>query len=145
MADDTMLTGQMASFNRMLGGAWSCTTAVPAMHGMAAHNEQATLTFEVAPNNTLHDHVAGTTYMGDDYFGYSTRMSNYWSSSADNQASHGMATSTDGKTFTGTSSMGMMSMNVVSTYGFTNANSASLHQVMSAGGQQMVFDSTCTR
>jgi hypothetical protein len=144
-AADTVLTGQMASFNYLLGAPWTCTTQLPAMHGMPAHTEQGTVTFEVAPRNIIHDHVSGENYMGDDYFGYSSRMSNYWTASADNQASYGIQTSTDGRTFAGTTHMGMMAMDVTTTYTKASANSIGMTQVMSGGGQSATVSTSCTR
>ena len=84
------LTGEMASLNFLLGAPWSCTSSVPEIHGMAAHTDRMSVTFDVAPNNVLHDHVAGANYMGDDYYGYSTRMTNFWTTNAD---SHGITAS----------------------------------------------------
>jgi hypothetical protein len=144
-AADTMPTGQMAGFGYLLGAPWSCTTQVPAIHGMPARTDQLTVTFDLAPRNVIHDHVAGANYMGDDYFGYSSRMSNYWTTSADNDGSYGIATSTDGKAFTGTMHMGMMAMDVTTTYAKSGANAISMTQVISGGGQQATLSSTCTR
>lgn len=143
-AADTMLAGEMARFNYLLGAPWTCTTQVPAMHDMAARTDRNIVTFDVAPRNVIHDHVSGANYMGDDYFGYSSRGGNYWIASADNRASYGIATSTDGKTYTGTMHMGMMAMDVTTTYG-RSANSISMTQVMSGGGQTATLSSTCTR
>jgi hypothetical protein len=144
-AADTMPTGEMAGFSNLLGAPWTCTSQVPAMHGMPAHTDQVTVTFDLAPHNVIHDHVAGANYMGDTYFGYSSRMSNYWTTSADNEASYGIATSTDGKVFTGTIHMGMMAMDVTTTYGNSGANGISMTQVISGGGQQATLSSSCTR
>ncbi|MGC9991998.1 MAG: hypothetical protein ABSD52_06360 [Candidatus Cybelea sp.] len=144
-AADTMLTDKMAGFNYLLGAPWNCTTQVPAMHDIPAHTEQNTVTFEIAPRNVIHDHVAGGNYAGDDYFGYSSRMSNYWTTSADNEAGYGIATSTDGRTFTGTMHMGMMALDVTTTYVKSGANSVSMTQVMSGGGQSATVSSSCTR
>jgi hypothetical protein len=144
-AQANTLTGEMAYANALVGGPWNCTTAIPAMMGQPAHTDQVTVTFEVVPGNVYHDHVASSTYVGDDYFGYSSKMKMYWSTSTDNQGGHGSATSTDAKTYTGTSAMGPMNMNVTSTYGIASASSISLHQVISGNGQQLVFDSNCTR
>jgi hypothetical protein len=144
-AADTMPTGEMAGFGYLLGAPWTCTSQVPAMHGMPAHTDQLTVTFDLAPHNVIHNHVAGANYMGDDYFGYSSRMSNYWTTSADGDGSYGIATSADGKAFTGTMHMGMMAMDVKTTYGKSGANSISMTQVMSGGGQQATFSSSCTR
>ena len=144
-AQSGALTGEMAYANSLLGAAWNCTTAVPAMMGHPAHTDQVTVTFDAVPGNVFHDHVASSTYVGDDYFGYSSKMKMYWSTSADNQGGHGFATSTDAKTYTGTSAMGPTSMNVTSTYSIVSASNISLHQVVSAMGEQQVFDSNCTR
>jgi hypothetical protein len=144
-AQGSALSGEMAYANSLLGGSWNCTTSVPAMMGQPAHTEQVTVTFDAVPGNVFHDHVASSSYVGDDYFGYSSKMKMYWSTSADNQGGHGFATSTDAKTYTGTSAMGPTSMNVTSTYAIVSASSIGLHQVMSGNGQQQVFDSHCTR
>lgn len=139
------LSGEMVYGNSLVGGSWHCATAVPAMMGQPAHTDQVTLTFDAVPGNVLHDHVAGSAYTGDDYFGYTSKMKMYWSTSADNQGGHGFTTSTDGKTYTGTSAMGPMEMNVTSTYGKGSAGNITLHQVLSGNGQQLTFDSSCTR
>jgi hypothetical protein len=144
-AQGSALSGEMAYGNALTGGPWHCTTAVPAMMGQPAHTDQVTLTFDAVPGNVLHDHVAGSTYTGDDYFGYTSKMKMYWSTSADNQGGHGFTTSTDGKTYTGTSAMGPTDMNVTSTYGKGSAGNLTLHQVVSGNGQQLTFDSSCTR
>ena len=144
-AADSTLTGEMASSNSLLGGPWSCSTKLPAMLGQPAHTEQVTLTFDVAPGNVSHDHVAGATYAGDDYFGYSPKMKMYWSTSADNMGGHGFATSTDGKVYTGTTSMGSSNMSVTNTYAQVSPSNITLHQVLSGNGQQFTIDSACTR
>lgn len=144
-AQGATLTGEMAYANDLIGGPWNCTTAIPAMMGQPARKDQVTLTFDAVPGNVLHDHVSGSTYTGDDYFGYSPKTKMYWSASADNQGTHGSATSTDAKTYSGTSSMGATSMSVTSTYARVSANNITLHEVVSGNGQQLVFDSNCTR
>jgi hypothetical protein len=144
-AQASTLTGEMAYANALVGAPWNCTTAVPAMMGKPAHTDQVTVTFDVVPGNVLHNHVASAAYTGDDYFGYSPKMKMYWTTSADSQGGHGFATSPDSKIYTGTSAMGPMSMNVTSTYAMTSASNISLHQVVSGNGEQLVFDSHCTR
>jgi hypothetical protein len=139
------LTGEMAPMNFLLGAPWGCTASVPAIHGMAAHTDHLTVTFDVAPNNVLHDHVAGSNYSGDDYYGYSTRMSNFWTANADSHGMHGFGTSSDGKTYTGTASMGPMTMDVSTTYARTGPNATTMHQVLSGDGRQAAIDSSCTR
>jgi hypothetical protein len=142
---DTMLTGQMATMNSLVGAPWSCSTSVPAMMGQPAHTDQATVAFDVVPGNVMHDHVSGATYTGDDYYGYSSRMSTYWSTSADNMGGHGFATSPDGKTYTGTSSMGPTTMNVTSTYTIAAPNKATVHEVLSGNGENASIDTSCSR
>ena len=141
---DTALTGPMATSNYLMGS-WSCTTKLPAMMGQPAHTEQATLTFDAVPGNVLHDHVSSAEYAGDDYFGYNDKMKTYWSASADNSGEHGAATSTDGKTYTGTSTLGPMTMNGTSTYTKVTDTNITFHEVLSGGGQQATIDSACTR
>ena len=144
-AQSAALTGEMVYGNDLIGGPWSCTTAIPAMMGQPARTDQVTLTFDVVPGNVLHDHVSGIVYSDDDYFGYSPKMKMYWSASADNLGNNGSATSTDAKTYTGTSSMGSMTMSVSSTYARVSASNITLHEVVSGNGEQQVFDSNCTR
>jgi hypothetical protein len=145
LAADTMLTGQMATMNALTGAPWSCSTSVPAMMGQPAHTDQATVTFGVVPGNVIHDHVSGAPYVGDDYYGYSSKMSTHWSTSADNMGGHGFATSPDGKTYTGTSSMGPATMNVTSTYTIVGPNQATVHEVLSGNGVNASIDTTCSR
>jgi hypothetical protein len=145
LAADTMLTGQMAAMNNLLGAPWSCSTALPAMQGQPAHTDQAMVAFDVVPGNVMHDHALGATYAGDDYYGYSSKMSVYWSTSADNMGGHGFATSTDGKSYTGTSSMGPATMNVTTTYTIMAPNKATVHQVLSGNGETASIDTSCSR
>ncbi len=144
-AAGSVLTGEMAYANYLLAGPWNCTTAVPAMMGQPAHTDHVTLTFDVVPGNVFHDHVSASDYSDDDYFGYNPKTNTYWSVSADSMGNNGSATSTDAKTYTGTSSMGAMSMSVTSTYTKVSASSVTFHEVVSGGGQQETFDSICTR
>ncbi len=144
-AQGAALTGEMAYANSLLGAPWNCTTAIPAMMGQPARTDKVMVTFDAVPGNVLHDHVSSSTYTGDDYFGYSPRMKMYWSASADNQGTHGSATSTDAKTYTGTSSMGPMNMSATTTYAQVSAGNATMHEVLSGNGEQLVFDSNCTR
>jgi hypothetical protein len=139
------LTGNMQGFSYLLGGAWNCSTSVPAMGGQPAHTDQGTATFEIVPGNVVHNHVATPTYSGDYYFAYSTRMSSYWQVSADNMGGHAFLTSTDGKTYAGTSSMGPMSMQDTVTYTKVSPSNVTVHEVISGSGTQAAFDSTCTR
>ncbi|HEY6326577.1 MAG TPA: hypothetical protein VIW73_08735 [Candidatus Cybelea sp.] len=144
-ANAQALSGQMAPFSYLLGAAWNCTTDVPAMGGQPAHTDQGTATFEVAPGNVVHNHVATTTYSGDFYFGYSTKMSSYWQTDADNIGGHGFVTSTDGKIYTGTMSMGPMSVQDTVTYTKVTDNRVTIHDVATGSGPPMVFDTVCTR
>jgi hypothetical protein len=145
VAADTMLTGQMATMNNLTGAPWNCLTSLPAMAGQPAHTDQAMVSFDIVPGNVLHDHASGATYTGDDYYGYSSKMSTYWSTSADNMGGHGFATSSDGKTYTGTSSMGPSSMSVTTTYTVVAPNKATVHQVMSGNGENASIDTSCSR
>jgi hypothetical protein len=139
------LTGKMVPFSYLVGTSWSCTTSVPAMMGMAAHTDQATATFEVGPRNVVHSHVQGAEYSADSYFGYSDRFSNFWQTSADNMGSHSFLTSTDGKIYTGTSSMGTMSADDTTSYSKVAENKITVHEVISGGPLAGTFDTVCTK
>ena len=138
------LTGNMQPFSYLLGAPWNCTTNVPAMGGMAAHTDQGTAAFEVAPGNAVHNHVSTPMYSGDFYFGYSTRTNSFWQSSADNMGGYSFLTSTDGKSYTGTSSMGPMNSPATVTYAKVSDNKITVHEVLS-GSMPATFDTACTR
>jgi hypothetical protein len=140
-ADD--LTGNMAAFSYLVAKPWNCTTSVPAMAGQPARTDQSTATFEVAPGNAVHNHVRSAVFSGDFYFGYSDRMSTYWQAGSDNMGGHSFLTSTDGKTYTGTSSMGTASMQDTTTYTKLAPNKVTVHEVLSGGPMAGTFDSVC--
>jgi hypothetical protein len=139
------LSGEMAPFGYLLGSAWNCSTNVPAMMGQPAHTDQGTATFDVAPGNVIHNHVATPTYAGDFYFGYYAKMSSYWQTSADSFGGHAFLTSTDGRTYTGTTSMGPMNAQDTVTYAKVAANKVTVHEVIAGSGPQSVIDTVCTR
>jgi hypothetical protein len=144
-ANAQALTGQMAPFSYLVGTAWNCTTNVPAMGGQPARTDQGTATFEVVSGNVVHNHVATPAYAGDFYFGYSTRMSSFWQTSADSFGGHGFLTSTDGKVYTGTTSMGPLGAQETVTYTKVAPNKVTVHDVVTGSGPQTVIDSVCTR
>ncbi len=139
------LSGQMAPFSYLVAAPWNCTTNVPAMGGQPAHTDQGTATFEIVPGNVVHNHVATPAYVGDFYFGYSTRMSSFWQADADSVGGHGFLTSTDGRVYTGTTSMGPMSAQDTVTYTKVAPNKVTVHEVVAGSGPQTVIDSVCTR
>ncbi len=142
-ADD--LTGQMAPFSYLLGAPWNCSTNVPAMGGQPARTDKGTGTFDVVPGNVMHNRVQTAMYVGDFYFGYTDRMSTYWQTSADNIGGYSFLTSGDGKTYSGTSSMGPMSMQDTVTYGKVSPNKVTVHEVLTGGPIAGTFDTVCTR
>jgi hypothetical protein len=144
-AQGAALTGNMAPFSYLLGAAWNCTTNVPALGAEPARTDRGTATFEVVPGNVIHNRVATATYSGDYYFGYSDRMSNYWQVSADNMAVHAFLTSSDGKTYTGTSTMGTLAMQDTVTYTKVAPNKVTVHEVLTGSAPAATFDSVCTR
>jgi hypothetical protein len=144
-AQAVALTGNMAPFSYLLGEPWSCTTNVPAMGGQPARTDQGTATFVVAPGNVVHNHVATPTYSGDFYFGYSDRMNTYWQVSADNVGVYAFLTSSDGKTYTGTSSIGRLAMQDTVTYSKVTPNKVTVHEVLTGTEPTATFDSVCTR
>lgn len=139
------LTGQMQPFSYLLGNPWNCSTNVPAMGNMAAHTDQGSGMFQVAPGNVVHGHVATPMYMGDFYYGYDSRSNMYWQTSADSMAGHAFLTSSDGRTYSGTTAMGPMSAQETVTYAREGDNKITVHDVMSAAGRQSVTESVCTR
>lgn len=139
------LTGKMAAYSYLISAPWNCTTNVPAMANMPAHTDQGTATFDVVPGNVMHNHISTPMYSGDSYFGYYDRMSSYWEVDADSMGGHAFLTSSDGKTYSGTSSMGPMSMQETTTYSKVADNKATVHQVLTVQGQAVTIDSVCTR
>jgi hypothetical protein len=144
-AQTTGLTADMSGFNYLLGLPWGCKASIPAMGDQPARTDLLTVAFDVAPGNVLHDHVSGEHYMGDDYFGYSLDMHDYWSTSASAAAVHSFMTSTNGKTFTGTSWIGSITLNVTNTYARVGDNAITMNQVISEGGREFTIENTCTR
>ncbi|HLX26684.1 MAG TPA: hypothetical protein VKR05_06800 [Candidatus Cybelea sp.] len=142
-ADD--LTGKMTPFNYLMAKPWNCTTSVPAMGSEPARTDQSTATFEAAPRNTVHNHIQSSLFAGDFYFGFSDRMNSYWETGANNVGGHSFVSSTDGKTYTGTSSMGPMSAQDTVTYLKVAPNKVTVHEVLSGGPMAGTFDSVCTQ
>jgi hypothetical protein len=138
------LTGKMNVLNYAIGS-WTCTANVPAMGAQPAHPERVTATFEAVPGNVLHDHVVGSVYVGDDYFGYSSDGGAYWMASVNNSGEHGSATSPDGTTYSGTSTLGPVTMSGVTTYTKVSDSNITVHVVISGKGQQLTVDSDCRR
>jgi hypothetical protein len=138
------LTGKMDIFNYAIG-TWTCTANVPAMESRPAQTVRVTATFEAVPGNAVHEHVAGPDYSGDDYIGYSNEGSIYWIASADNSGEHGAATSSDGKIFAGTRSLGPISMTGTTAFTKVSETDFKIRQVISGQGHQFTLDSECRR
>jgi hypothetical protein len=139
------LTDKMAAFSYLLGAPWSCSTNVPAMGDQPAHVDKGTAAFQVAPGNVVHVHVLTPSFSGDYYYGFSTRMNMYWQVSADNMGGHAFLTSSDGRTYTGTSSMGPASMQDTVAYNHSG-NTITINETLSGQGPMAgSFDTTCTR
>ena len=58
---------------------------------------------------------------------------------------HSFMTSSNGKTFTGTSWLGSITLSVTNTYTRVGDNAITMRQVVSQGGKDFTIDSTCTR
>lgn len=144
-AQEAALTGNMAPFSYLLGAGWNCTTNVPALGDQPARTDQGTATFAVVPGNVVHNRVVTATYSGDFYFGYNDRMDGYWQVSADNMGVHAFLTSSDGKTYTGTSSIGRLAMQDTVTYAKVTPNKVTVHEVLTGSEPTVTFDSVCTR
>ena len=138
------LTGKMDIFNYTIG-AWTCTANVPAMESRPAQTVRVTATFEAVGGNAVHEHVVGPDYAGDDYIGYSNEGSIYWIASADNSGEHGAATSSDGKTFSGSRSFGPVTMDGTTAFTKVSDTDFKIHQVISGQGRHIVLDSECRR
>ena len=108
----------MASFSYLMGAPWNCTSNVPAMGGMAAHTDHLTVAFDIAPHNTMHDHVTGD----------------------------GISASTDGKTYSGMMGMGGMRFQQTTTYTKVDDNHVTMRQTMTTEGQPATtIESACSR
>ncbi|HYL28209.1 MAG TPA: hypothetical protein VEW74_10285 [Candidatus Nitrosotalea sp.] len=142
-ADD--LTGKMTPYSYLIGTPWNCTTSVPAMAGQPARTDHAAATFDVVGGNVVHNHVQSNFYAGDFYFGYSDRAGSYWQTSSDNLGGYSFLTSTDGNTYTGTSSMGTTSMQDTTSYAKVADNKVTIHEVLSGGPMAGTFDTVCTK
>jgi hypothetical protein len=138
------LTGKMSFLNYTIGS-WTCTANVPATGARPAHTERVAATFEAVPGNTVHDHVVTSVYVGDDYFGYNAAAGVYWIASANNSGELGSATSSDGNTYSGTSTLGPVTMSGVTTYTKVSDSNVKIHEVISEKGQQLTIDSDCRR
>lgn len=139
------LTGKMAPFNYVFGAPFNCTANVPAMGAQPAHTENTTATFDVVPNNVMHVHIAGSEFVGDQYFGYSTQGNTYWSTIAGSDGSAGTETSTDGKTYRGSMNMGTMTGTAQDVYSRTDNNHVAIHSTAAIGGQTAATTINCSR
>jgi hypothetical protein len=90
----------MAKLNYLVGGTWSCkdTQSRPATFVM---------TFNVATQNTLHEHDISSNREGDQYFGYSPTLRYYYVTMADNAGSLASGGSADGIEFSETIRAGL--------------------------------------
>jgi hypothetical protein len=134
------LTGKMANSNWLVGSSWSCKTK-DVMDGKPARTSHATVTFDAAPGNVLHDRVSSPKFSLDEYSGFDAKSNAYWDVQADNTGSHTYATSPDGNTFTGMLWDGDSSSKTTFTYTKMGSNEVTLHQV--SPGE--TFDADCTR
>jgi hypothetical protein len=139
------LSGKMAAYNYLFGSPFNCTSNVPAMAGQPAHTENSTVSFDVAPNNVLHVHIAGSMFMGDQYFGYSTRANTYWSTSSDSNGAASAETSADGKTYRGSMNIGPMNGTSEDVYTKVDNNHASVRSTATIGGQTATTTVSCSR
>lgn len=134
------LTGKMANSSWLVGSSWNCTTK-DVMVGKPARTSHATVTFDAAPGNVLHDRVSSSTFSLDEYSGFDAKSNAYWDVQADNTGSHTYATSHDGNTYTGMLWDGASSSKTTFTYTKIGSNQVTLHQVFPGE----TFDADCTR
>jgi hypothetical protein len=143
-AQPVALTGKMAPFSYLFGTPWNCSTNVPAMGNMAAHTDRGTIAFEAAPGNVVHGHLVTADYNADFYYGFDSKTNMYWQTRADSVGGYGYLTSSDGRAYSGTVSMGAAGMQVSAAYSKSGPNSISVRETLSGpvGG---TIDTTCTR
>jgi hypothetical protein len=144
-AANDSLTGKMAAFSYLIGGTWNCTTNLSAIEGQPARTDQGTATFDVVPGNVVHNRIVSGNYVGDYFFGYSSKLNVYWQVNASNLGTYGFQKSLDGKSFAGTASMGSESMQDTVTYTKVSPTDVTVHEVSSGGGRQETVDSACLR
>lgn len=88
-------TDGIATISYLLGAPWSCSpTKLGQINGRVS--------FDVAAQNTLHEHDVSRDEESDSYFGYSPTAHYYYMTTTDNGGFYGYLTSLDGVTFTGT-------------------------------------------
>lgn len=140
------LTGEMASFTYLIGGAWSCATTVPATSATNAYTERATVTFELAPGNTIHEHGVSDRYAFDRYFGYDAGQRNYFSTNADNRGNFGFLSSSDGVRYTGREHVGA-NQEYPRTVSYTKVSDSQIsdQDETDLGGMTIRGNTVCTR
>ena len=107
-ADDSMMSGSAAipKDHAFMLGTWNCAVQLSAMGGQPATTDHGVMTISVSPMMSLHSHVAAKDYMSDSYEGYTMKTKTHWLTTADTTGQVSSETSTDGKTFTGTTWQG---------------------------------------
>lgn len=149
-ADNSMSSSSsgasMGDHMAYLIGSWNCAVGLSAMMGSPARTDHGTLTFAMAPDRTIHSHVAASDYAQDSYYGYDTTTKDHWMVSADTQARTIAETSKDGVTFTGTSLRSGATTPTRDT--FTHPTSKTIRDVTEIeikGTWTKVADAVCTR
>ncbi len=97
------------------------------------------------PGNVLHNHLGSDDYSGDFYIGYNERTNEYWQTGADSLGMQAFLSSSDAVRYSGTSSMGPITVQDRITYARVGQNKVSAHEVLSGPRSQTVFDTVCTR
>ena len=139
------LSSQMASMQYLVGS-WNCDVKVAASAQGPAGTDHGVVTYSVVPGNALHLHVTAADYAADTYYGYVEKTKTYWMSTIDAYGNASTESSTDGKTYTGSSTGGGTTTKIRDT--FTHPAAGTIRDVQefqTSGAWHSATDSTCTR
>ena len=129
------LTGQMAMYNNLLNGPWTCTM------GSATYKAW----YHASAGNTLHGNLWSNDSSEDEYAGYDAQRKVYWLASADTTGATESQTSADGVTYDGTINDGTKSSKATNIYTIDSAHKFTVQARGSMGGKPYDVTVTCTR
>ena len=139
------LTGKMAVFNYLLGTAWQCDSRTLDTNGKVVRTTKSTVMFDTAPSNTLHFHVLSDKVSTDQYIGYVADVDGYWSTLSNSAGISMLQTSSDGKNFDGSTTLGSTKVYLSTTYTKVDDSHASVKMISTINGRQEESDGTCSR
>lgn len=147
-ADQSMMSSStgIPKDHAFLLGTWNCSVKLPAMMGHPASVDHGVMTISVSPMMSLHSHVAAKDYMSDSYEGYDMKTKTHWLTTADTTGQVSSETSTDGKTFNGTTWSGGSASSIRDVQ--TKISDTQIRDVTSLkvnGAWSTLADATCTK